>query len=170
MCRASGASQPAESTAKVRRITTGGGAPQPAESSSDVRCGRTTQVCRGRSPILTRGRLRKSEEDAWSKLSALEPAGPVKRRRIPKIEIQRERRAISKPVHGLKYSDHQETQGHFLQVKADTEIDSDDSLWTTDWVATLERDNVRQDIVQRERRWKRHVLKDVSQRVRERRQ
>ena len=170
MYRASGASQPAESTAKVRRITTGGGAPQPAESSSDVRCGRTTQVCRGRSPILTRGRLHKSEEDAWSKLSALEPAGPVKRRRIPKIEIQRERRAISKPVHGLKYSDHQETQGHFLQVKADTEIDSDDSLWTTDWLATLERDNVWQDIVQRERRWKRHVLKDVSQRVRERRQ
>ena len=105
-----------------------------------------------------------------SKLSALEPAGPVKRRRIPKIEIQRERRAISKPVHGLKYSDHQETQGHFLQVKADTEIDNVDSLWTTDWLATLERDNVWQDIVQRERRWKRHVLKDVSQRVRERRQ
>ena len=114
---------------------------------------------------MTRGRVRKSEEDAWSKLSALEPAGPVERRRIPKIEIQRERKAISKPVHGLKYSDHQETQGHFLQVKADAEIDSDDSLWATNWLATLERDNVLEGVVQRKRRWKRQILQDVSQRV-----
>ena len=100
-------------------------------------------------------------------MTALEPTEPVKRRRIPKLEEQRKCRAISKPVHGLKYSDHKETQGRFLQVKADTEIDSEEdadeqpepyrchhSLWTTLWDEILVRGNVWPEIVQRERMWR----------------
>ena len=83
---------------------------------------------RERSPVQTRGAKRRAEAHAFAQLTACEPEGPVRKLRLPKLEEQLAHRRQCKPIHGLRFSDHVETCGRFLDVRADTEVDSEEEF------------------------------------------
>ena len=86
-------------------------------------------VARERSPVQTRARVRQGQQLAFAQLTACEPEQPERKLRVPKLEHQLPLRRSSKPICGLRYSDHIETRGKFLTVLADTDIETEEEFF-----------------------------------------